>query len=340
MAPLLGAGSCAQLQLRMPPTAASHAPPSPASHPADGQTGTGKTHTMTGDIGDELSPGAGVIPRAIHQIFAYLDGIASEYSVKCSYLELYNEEITDLLTVGADVPKVRQPGATRAVDRAGWWRGERRKAGAAAPAGAAAAEAGVGVGVSAAAWATPRSFPLLPPACPPPSLPPALQVRIMEDRSGVVLAGIEESIVKNSHEIFALLEQGSAKRRTAETLLNKQSSRSHSGGRPPGWRRGSGRPLACAPVTVLWSVPTPACPRPRPPCATFSLPAATCPPTPGAVFIVTVSVREVTPEGDEVIRVGKLYLVDLAGSENITRWGAAGLGRRPRLRLLVCPPQL
>jgi hypothetical protein len=38
------------------------------------------------------------------------------------------------------------------------------------------------------------------------------------------------------------------------------------------------------------------------------------------VFIVTVSVREVTPEGDEVIRVGKLYLVDLAGSENITRW--------------------
>mgnify|MGYP001810448482 CR=1 FL=1 len=33
-------------------------------------------------------------------------GIASEYSVKCSYLELYNEEITDLLMVGADVPKV------------------------------------------------------------------------------------------------------------------------------------------------------------------------------------------------------------------------------------------
>lgn len=52
----------------------------------------------------------------------------------------------------------------------------------------------------------------------------------MEDRSGVVLAGIEESIVKNSKEIFVLLEQGMAKRRTAETLLNKQSSRSHSGG--------------------------------------------------------------------------------------------------------------
>lgn len=31
-------------------------------------------------------------------------------SVKCSYLELYNEEITDLLAVGADVPKVRASG--------------------------------------------------------------------------------------------------------------------------------------------------------------------------------------------------------------------------------------
>ena len=63
----------------------------------------------------------------------------------------------------------------------------------------------------------------------------------MEDRSGVVLAGIEESIVKSSREIFALLDQGSAKRRTAETLLNKQSSRSHSGGWVGGWVERMGR---------------------------------------------------------------------------------------------------
>ena len=64
----------------------------------------------------------------------------------------------------------------------------------------------------------------------------------MEDRSGVVLAGIEESCVKSSKEIFALLEQGMAKRRTAETLLNKQSSRSHSGavGRRRGHSGGGG----------------------------------------------------------------------------------------------------
>lgn len=169
---------------------------------AYGQTGTGKTHTMTGDLtpGKDISEGAGVIPRAMKQIFAYLNsiGAASEYTVKCCFLELYNEEITDLLAMGNEPPKVR----------------------------------------------------------------------IMEDRSGVVVQGLEEPHVKSSSEIFSLLETGNARRRTAETLLNKQSSRSHS------------------------------------------------------VFIVTVSVREVLAEGEEVIRVGKLYLVDLAGSENVSRSGA------------------
>lgn len=169
---------------------------------AYGQTGTGKTHTMTGDMQNQNE--AGVIPRAVGHIFRYLNGLGgvNEFTVKCSFLELYNEEITDLLAPGeADSPKPK--------------------------------------------------------------------VRIMEDpRAGVVMQGLEEPHVKTASDIFGLLELGNARRRTAETLLNKQSSRSHS------------------------------------------------------VFIVTVSVREVLAEGEEVIRVGKLYLVDLAGSENITRSGA------------------
>ena len=32
-----------------------------------------------------------------------------------------------------------------------------------------------------------------------------------------------------------------------------------------------------------------------------------------------VHMREVSPEGEEVIKTGKLYLVDLAGSENVNR---------------------
>ena len=42
------------------------------------------------------------------------------------------------------------------------------------------------------------------------------------------MQGLEEIIVRNARDIYALLDRGSAKRRTAETLLNKQSSRSHS----------------------------------------------------------------------------------------------------------------
>ncbi len=42
---------------------------------------------------------AGIIPRVLHRLFALLDSTPnSEYSVKCSYVELYNEELRDLLT--------------------------------------------------------------------------------------------------------------------------------------------------------------------------------------------------------------------------------------------------
>ena len=39
--------------------------------------------------GFDLSDAAGVIPRAIHQIFTTLDAHGAEYTVKCSFLELY-----------------------------------------------------------------------------------------------------------------------------------------------------------------------------------------------------------------------------------------------------------
>ena len=36
-----------------------------------------------------------------------------------------------------------------------------------------------------------------------------------------------------------------------------------------------------------------------------------------------VHMREVSAEGEEVIKTGKLYLVDLAGSENVNRYAPA-----------------
>ncbi|KAA8518561.1 hypothetical protein F0562_016035 [Nyssa sinensis] len=182
---------------------------------AYGQTGTGKTYTMEGDCKrsksgpfGELPPEAGVIPRAIKQIFDTLESQNAEYSVKVTFLELYNEEITDLLTP-EEIPRV-------ALE-------DKQKK----------------------------------------------QLPLMEDgKGGVLVRGLEEEIVTSASEIFNLLERGSAKRRTAETLLNKQSSRSHS------------------------------------------------------LFSITIHIKEATPEGEELIKCGKLNLVDLAGSENISRSGA------------------
>ena len=191
---------------------------------AYGQTGTGKTHTMEGyhdwddasssesssSFADAMPSNAGVIPRAMSHIFAHLKAKGVEHSVKCTFLELYNEEITDLLAVSDLVE------------------GSVEFANAKAP-----------------------KHPL------------------MEDgKGGVAVKGLEEVSVPNPETIFEHIRRGSAKRRTAETLMNKQSSRSHS------------------------------------------------------VCSVTVHTKESTPDGEDVIRCGKLNLVDLAGSENISRSGA------------------
>lgn len=111
----------------------------------------------------ELPPEAGVIPRAVKQIFDTLESQNAEYSVKVTFIELYNEEITDLL-------------APEEISRVAMEDKQKK------------------------------------------------QLPLMEDgKGGVLVRGIEEEIVTSATEIFTLLERGSSKRRTAETLLNKQS---------------------------------------------------------------------------------------------------------------------
>ncbi|KAF8342652.1 P-loop containing nucleoside triphosphate hydrolase protein [Cantharellus anzutake] len=69
---------------------------------AYGQTGTGKTYTMQGDVepNEEGMPSdsAGIAPRVISRLFHRLEDEASDYSVKISFMELYNEELRDLLS--------------------------------------------------------------------------------------------------------------------------------------------------------------------------------------------------------------------------------------------------
>ncbi|KAJ0978435.1 hypothetical protein J5N97_013909 [Dioscorea zingiberensis] len=158
----------------------------------------------------ELPSDAGVIPRAVQQIFDILESQNADYNMKVTFLELYNEEITDLLAM--EESKLSDDKSKKPI-------------------------------------------------------------ALMEDgKGGVLVRGLEEEIVSSAGEIYKILDKGSAKRRTAETLLNKQSSRSHS------------------------------------------------------IFSITIHIKECTPEGEEMIKSGKLNLVDLAGSENISRSGAREVG--------------
>jgi len=68
---------------------------------AYGQTGTGKTYTMSGDMTETfgmLSEAAGIIPRVLQSLFNKLEIDDAESSVKCSFIELYNEELRDLIS--------------------------------------------------------------------------------------------------------------------------------------------------------------------------------------------------------------------------------------------------
>lgn len=175
---------------------------------AYGQTGTGKTHTMEGrrdvdamQMAERRLPGnAGIIPRAVKQVFDHLRSITDEHSVRVSHLELYNEQLTDLLE-----PEVMANDSLRMYE---------------------------------------------------------------DPHKGTFVQGLDDIVVRSEEDIFAILDKSAAKRRTAETLMNKYSSRSHS------------------------------------------------------VFSITIHIKESTPDGADLLKVGKLNLVDLAGSENVGRSGA------------------
>lgn len=132
---------------------------------AYGQTGTGKTYTMIGDehLEDKTSCEednmAGIIPRALNHLFDELRLLELEFSMRVSYLELYNEELCDLLSTD-DVTKIR----------------------------------------------------------------------IYDDaakKGSVIIQGLEEITVHNKSDVYKLLATGQERRKTATTLMNAQSSRSH-----------------------------------------------------------------------------------------------------------------
>ena len=75
---------------------------------AYGPTGTGKTHTMFGEI--ESKENKGLIPRVAHEIFSMINNTEGEvdFIVKCSMLEIYKENLNDLLAFEKTDLKVKE----------------------------------------------------------------------------------------------------------------------------------------------------------------------------------------------------------------------------------------
>lgn len=200
---------------------------------AYGQTGTGKTYTMEGgpresDDGRKLSAQAGVIPRSIKQVFDTIESNNIDSTVKVSFLELYNEELTDLLTSDDDSKRLRFVNVFCLQNCLGldisWPHGTCK------------------LTVFTLSFTVPKScwlydeermrchYAVVSALNPARYDPPkhCCATRLLEDKSGVVVQGLEEAIVKSAAEIYQVLDRGTAKRRTAATLLNNRSSRSHS----------------------------------------------------------------------------------------------------------------
>ena len=75
---------------------------------AYGQTGCGKTFTMMGIVNDpDLR---GVIPNAFEHIFGFIqsEGTSKRFLVRCSFVEIYNEEVRDLLNKNDKALDVRE----------------------------------------------------------------------------------------------------------------------------------------------------------------------------------------------------------------------------------------
>lgn len=167
---------------------------------AYGQTGTGKTYTMSGDISilgdldsqDKILLGehSGIIPRVLVDLFKQLSQETQEYTVKVSFLELYNERLKDLLAENEQVEE-----NIRIFDNnSGLNVNKHLKQ---------LAKADGSTGSSTRTSSASSSS------------------------SSIIVKGMEEVYIRSAHEGLELLMAGSLKRKVAATKCNDLSSRSH-----------------------------------------------------------------------------------------------------------------
>lgn len=156
---------------------------------------------MEGDLSPyhgTFHPDAGIVPRTLYSLFDRLAESKCEYSVRCSFIELYNEELRDLnagesVELGASsvssAASTPEPGAM--------------------PSRAGAGATGGGGGGGGGAAAAPRTL------------------RIYEETkngsTGVTIQGLEETFIQNAEEGLRVLRRGSDRRQIAATNCNERS---------------------------------------------------------------------------------------------------------------------
>lgn len=149
-----------------------------------------RRYTMEGDLSPfhgTFAPQAGIIPRTLYALFDKLAEDRAEFSVRVSFVELYNEELRDLNALEFAEPLAAgQPMDNRSS----------------APTAASTGGAQAGQG----------------------------GLRIYDDKAGtgVVIQGLEESLITCAEEGLRVLKRGSERRQIGATRCNEQSSRSHS----------------------------------------------------------------------------------------------------------------
>lgn len=66
-----------------------------------GQTGSGKSHTIFGETSGSQE-GRGLVPRVLEYLWRHMDSVAgTSYRCKCSFYEIYQERVFDLLDAGS-----------------------------------------------------------------------------------------------------------------------------------------------------------------------------------------------------------------------------------------------
>ncbi|SCU87605.1 LAME_0D10748g1_1 [Lachancea meyersii CBS 8951] len=196
-----------------------------------GMTSTGKTYTMTGDerlYDGELSEGAGIIPRVLFKIFDALEDASSDdYMIKCSFVELYNEELKDLLDEAHDSNNV--PKKLRIFDSAANTSGSNGSRNSSRTNSPKFTESHF-ASSTASSYSSRRKMRMAPNAAntlKSAKAPIPKSSSSTEISSAIHIQNLQEFHIMSAKEGIRLLQRGLKQRQVASTKMNDFSSRSH-----------------------------------------------------------------------------------------------------------------